>query len=74
MDELFEMLTLIQNQKIQKKLKIVLYGSDFWKKSINFDYLLECGVISKSDLDLFDYSDTVDDAFQKLTEHLVQYL
>lgn len=74
MDELFEMLTLVQNQKIIKKLKIILFGSEFWKKTINFEYLFECGVISKSDLDLFEYSDNVDEAFGKLTEHLKQYL
>jgi len=74
MDELFEMLTLVQNQKIMKKLKIILYGPDFWKKVINFDFLYECGVISKSDLDLFEYCDNVDDAMKSLKGHLELYL
>lgn len=74
MDELFEMLTLVQNHKIVKKLKIILYGPDFWKKAIDFEYLFDCGVISRDDLELFEYSDNVDEAFQILTDHLKQYL
>jgi uncharacterized protein (TIGR00730 family) len=74
MDELFEMLTLVQNQKIMKKMKIILYGPDFWKKAINFDYLHECGVISQSDLKLFEFCDNVEEAFALLSGHLKQYL
>ncbi len=62
MDELMEVLTLVQTQKLRKTLYIVLYGSDFWKKIINFPALAEMGLISEEDLELFHFSDTPDDA------------
>ncbi len=72
LDELSELLTLVQTQKLDKKMLIVLYGSDFWKKVINFDALAEYGMISKSDLDLFEWADDPASAMNiiqtKLTE------
>jgi uncharacterized protein (TIGR00730 family) len=73
MDELFEALTLVQTGKIKKKLPIVLYGSDFWDKVVNFDVLVEFGTISPEDVDLFHRSDTVDDAFEFITSELKDY-
>tara|TARA_R110001632_G_scaffold122097_4_gene234741 strand:+ start:2254 stop:2970 length:717 start_codon:yes stop_codon:yes gene_type:complete len=67
MDELFELLTLIQTQKINKPKPIVLYNSSFWKKAINFDHLVEYGTISKDDLSLFEYHDDIDKACDFLT-------
>lgn len=63
MDELMEMLTLEQTNVISKKVPIVLFGKEFWNNLINFDYLLEVGMISKRDLDLFIISDSIDEAF-----------
>lgn len=71
MDELFEVLTLIQTQKIQKPKPIVLYNSDFWKKAISFERLIEQGTISPEDLDLFTYCDTVDKAYDYITSNIV---
>lgn len=70
LDELMEILTLIQTQKVTKHLPIVLYCREFWKKLINFDYLVEMGMISKHDLDLFRYADSPEDAFEFLTTEL----
>jgi len=67
LDELMELLTLIQTQKISKRVPIVLFGNEFWNKVINWDYLVEVGTISAEDLKLFHFSDTVDDAFQYVT-------
>jgi hypothetical protein len=53
MDEMFEMLTLMQTQKIESKVVMVLYGTDYWRKVINFDALVEFGTISPEDLNLF---------------------
>ena len=64
MDELMEMLTLEQTNVISKKVPIVLFGKEFWNNLINFDYLLEVGMISKKDLDLFVILDDVDEAFE----------
>ncbi len=70
MDELFETLTLIQTKKLQKKLPIVLYGSEFWHTLINWDAFLEWGVISPDDLKLFKIVDSVEDA----RDYIVNFL
>jgi uncharacterized protein (TIGR00730 family) len=72
MDEFFELLTLIQTKKITKKLFIVLYGSEYWKNLINFDFLLECGMISKENLSLFTIKDDIEDVFKYLKENLTK--
>ena len=70
LDELMELLTLIQTQKLRKRVPIVLFGNEFWNKVINWDYLVEVGTISAEDLKLFHISDTVDDAFQFVTSFI----
>lgn len=62
MDELFETLTLIQTKKVEKKVPIILFGSEFWKSLINFDTFIEWGVISPRDVELFSIVDTVEEA------------
>ena len=62
MDELFEMLTLVQTNKAGKKIPIVLFGEEFWRSIINFEKFAELGYISKEDLDIFHFCDSVDDA------------
>jgi uncharacterized protein (TIGR00730 family) len=69
-DELFELLTLRQTEKIKKPMCVVVYGKEFWENVINFDKLVEFGVIGKDDLELFHLTDDVDDAFNVLTSHL----
>lgn len=71
LDELMEILTLKQTLKITKPLPIVLYNENFWKNLINFDYLVEMGMINKADLDLFKYANTPDQAFEYLKENIV---
>jgi uncharacterized protein (TIGR00730 family) len=56
LDELFEVITLVQTRKA-KQVPIVLFGSDYWKRLVNFDVLIDEGVISPADLDLFQYAD-----------------
>jgi len=70
MDELFETLTLVQTKKLDKRLPVFLYGSDFWDGLINFEQFVEWGVISPNDLDLFKKVDGVDEAFRLITESL----
>jgi uncharacterized protein (TIGR00730 family) len=71
-DELFELLTLIQTKKINKKVPIVLFGKQFWNDVVNFDAFIEYGVISPEDLKLFRIIDTVDEAFDYITSELVK--
>jgi uncharacterized protein (TIGR00730 family) len=56
LDELFEVITLVQTRKA-RQVPIVLFGSDYWKRLINFDVLIDEGVIAPADLDLFQYAD-----------------
>ena len=70
MDEMFELITLIQTQKIRKKLAIIIYGEKFWKEIINFEALAQHGMISKNDLKLLSFVNTPDEAFKVLTDHL----
>ncbi len=71
-DELFELLTLVQTGKINKDLVIVVYGTDFWNEVVDFNALVKWGVISQEDLDLFRFSDSVDDAYEYLTQALTE--
>ncbi|MCQ2404060.1 MAG: LOG family protein [Lentisphaeria bacterium] len=57
LDELFESLTLIQTGVVPK-MPILLFGSEFWKKVVNWEYLVETGVISPEDLNLFHFCDS----------------
>lgn len=69
MDELFEILTLVQTGKIKKKLLIVIYDEKYWRKIINFDTLADNGMISRADLNLFSFCNTVDEAFELIKKH-----
>ena len=67
LDELFEVLTLVQTRK-SRQVPIVLCGSDFWKRVINFDALVEAGVISAPDLNLFRFCDEPQQAWDAVRE------
>jgi len=73
LDELMEVLTLRQTGKIKKHMKVIIYGKEYWNKIINFDALMEQGMIDKTDFQLFDFCDTVDEAFEKITSHFLKY-
>ncbi len=73
LDELTELLTLVQTRKVVKPIPIVMYGTEFWKKVINFDKLIECGMISEEDMNYLYFSQSVDEAFQYLTEFLEKF-
>ncbi|GAB6057379.1 LOG family protein [Desulfonatronum parangueonense] len=63
LDELFDALTLIQTKKITP-MPVLLFGSNFWKKVISFDALVEEGTISAQDLHLFEYVETAEQAWE----------
>lgn len=73
LDELMEILTLVQTQKLLKKIVVVLYGTTYWKEVINFDALARHGMISVEDLKLFEFADDVDTAFTLLKEGLTAH-
>ena len=70
LDELFETLTLVQTGKIKKKLPIVLFGTDYWDRVINFEAMAEFGTTSPDDVNLVFKTDSVDEAFEYLSREL----
>jgi len=73
LDELFELLTLIQTGKVRKRMPMVLFGSEYWAEVINFNALEKYGTIDPRDLELFFRTDSVDEAFEFVTEQLNTY-
>jgi uncharacterized protein (TIGR00730 family) len=73
LDELFEILTLAQTQKLAKKILVVIYGSEYWKRLINFDVMIDAGTIAASDLDLFHMADSPEEGFEFLRDGLTKY-
>jgi uncharacterized protein (TIGR00730 family) len=75
LDEFFETMTLVQTGKIDRKeLRILLFGEDYWEKTVNFKNLIDFGTISPKDLDLFKITSSVDQAFEFLQKNLVDFL
>jgi len=73
LDELTEILTLAQTKKLESKILIVLYGSEYWNEILNFPALVKHEVISESDLNLFRFADTPEAALQILKDGLTHY-
>ncbi len=73
LDEMCEILTLAQTRKLESKILILLYGSEFWDEILNFNALVKHGMIAESDLSLFRFADTPDAALQLLKEGLTRY-
>jgi len=65
LDELFEVLTLTQTRKIRRR-PIILFGREFWERVINFEALVEDGVINAEDLELFQYVETAEQAWEAI--------
>jgi uncharacterized protein (TIGR00730 family) len=61
-DELFELLTLIQTGKIEP-IPVLLYGRQFWERVVNFDALVDEGVVSEKDLSIFTYCETAEEGW-----------
>ncbi len=74
MDELWEFLTLMQTRKMEQGITLLLYGSEFWKKAVNFDWLVESGTVDHQDLQLIRLADTPEQAFETLKRNLTQEL
>ncbi|MGA2672501.1 MAG: TIGR00730 family Rossman fold protein [Terracidiphilus sp.] len=72
LDEMFEILTLAQTQKLAKKITVVIYGSEYWKKVFNLDVLVDTGAISPKDIELFQFADTPEHAFELLRKGLTE--
>jgi uncharacterized protein (TIGR00730 family) len=70
MDEMFEILTLAQTEKLSKKIDVLLYGREYWERILNFEPMIDAGAISPRDMNLFRFVDTPHQAFDCLRTHL----
>ena len=73
-DEMFEVLTLAQTQKLSSKLTVIIYGSAYWKSVLNFELLAAKGAIARKDLALMQWADTPEQAFELLKAGLDRHL
>jgi uncharacterized protein (TIGR00730 family) len=73
LDELFEILTLAQTQKLAKKILVVIYGREYWDRLINFQAMVDAGTISPEDLELFQMVDSPEEGFEFLRDGLTKY-
>jgi uncharacterized protein (TIGR00730 family) len=70
-DELFEILTLVQTDKLSKKMDVVLYGTEYWDEVLRFKPMAEWGAIADDDLGLLHKADTPVEAFEHLRANLI---
>jgi uncharacterized protein (TIGR00730 family) len=67
MDELFETLALVQTRKIAP-VPIILVGEDFWRRAVDFSFLVDEGVIDPEDLELFWFAETAEEVWTDINE------
>ena len=70
-DELFEILTLVQTDKLSKKIEVILYGRAYWEQVLDVRPMAEWGAIAEKDVELLHFADTPSDAFDQLQAHLI---
>jgi uncharacterized protein (TIGR00730 family) len=73
LDEMFEILTLMQTEKLTKQIPIILYGSDYWDPILKLEPMAEWGAIASSDLGLVQRIDTPQEAFALLQRQLIEH-
>ena len=73
LDEMFEILTLMQTEKLEKQIQIILYGTDYWDPIVNLDPMEEWGAIAPGDIDLVHRANTPAEAFDLLKAHLTEH-
>src|SRR5882672_2311220 len=73
-DELFEILTLVQTDKLSKRIGVILYGREFWDAVIDFKPFAEWGAIAEKDIDLIRFADSPAEAFEQLRAHLTSHI
>ena len=73
LDEMFEILTLMQTEKLAKQMQIILYGTDYWDPILRLEPLAEWGAIADEDLDLLQRANTPKEAFGLLKAHLTEH-
>jgi predicted Rossmann-fold nucleotide-binding protein len=70
---MFEILTLMQTEKLAKQIQIILYGSQYWDPILNLEPMVEWGAIGDKDRHLIRRADSPQDAFELLKAHLTEH-
>jgi uncharacterized protein (TIGR00730 family) len=73
LDELFEILTLAQTDKLAKKILVLIYGREYWDRALRIDALIEAGTVSPADKDLYRTADSPEEAFEILRRGLTKF-
>jgi uncharacterized protein (TIGR00730 family) len=73
MDEFFEILTLAQTDKLAKKIHVLIYGTEYWNRIINFQAFVDAGTVSPQDMNLFHFANTPEEGFEFLRDGLSKY-
>jgi len=73
LDEMFEILTLMQTEKLAKQIQIILYGSDYWDAILSLDPMADWGAVAPGDVNLVQRADTPQQAFDLLRGHLTEH-
>ncbi len=73
LDELFELLTLVQTKKIRKHMPVILFGEEYWSEVIDFEALANHGTINPDDVNLMFRTDSIDQAYDFITDQLSRY-
>ena len=73
LDEMFEILTLMQTEKLAKQIQIILYGTEYWDQILDFTPMTEWGAIEAKDLRLLTRANTPVEAFNLLKAHLTTH-
>ncbi|MBS1814457.1 MAG: TIGR00730 family Rossman fold protein [Acidobacteria bacterium] len=71
LDEMFELLTLAQTDKLARRIPVIIYGPQYWKNVINLEELAEKGTIAIEDVNLFKFADTPEEAFAILRDGII---
>jgi uncharacterized protein (TIGR00730 family) len=73
LDEMFEILTLMQTEKLAKQIQIILYGTEYWDPIMNLEPMAEWGAIGPTDLSLLQRADSPQQALEQLKAHLTRH-
>ena len=73
LDEMFEIVTPMQTEKLQKQIQIILYGTEYWDPIMNLQPMEEWGAISPGDIELVQRANTPQEAFDLLKAHLAEH-
>jgi uncharacterized protein (TIGR00730 family) len=73
LDELFEILTLAQTQKLAKKIPVLIYGREYWDRVLNIQTMIDAGAVSPEDLELLTIVNSPEEGFEYLRDSLTKY-